>query len=119
MTPIEPPTGPQGPGATPSRGPQRPADGDAFAQVYDFEAARAQRPRAPRIPPAVLDEIAAADRLYETLRAQGHEVRFALPGEESRVIAELRTVEGRVVRTVSLSEVVGLDPTAPPPESAA
>lgn len=119
MTPIEPPTGPQGPGATPTRGPQRPADGDAFAQVYDFEAARAQRPRAPRIPPAVLDEIAAADRLYETLRAQGHEVRFALPGEESRVIAELRTVEGRVVRTVSLSEVVGLDPSAAPPESAA
>ena len=118
MTPIEPPTGPQGPGATPARGPQRPADGDAFAQVYDFEAARATRPRAPRIPPADLDEIAAADRLYETLRAQGHEVRFALPGEESRVIAELRTVEGRVVRTVSLSEVVGIDPSVPP-ESAA
>ena len=119
MTPIEPPTGPQGPGATPVQGAKRPADGDGFAQVYDFEAARASRPRVPRIPPAVLDEIAAADRLYETLRAQGHEVRFALPGEESRVIAELRTVEGRVVRTVSLSEVVGIDHSAPPPEPAA
>lgn len=118
MTPIEPPTGPQGPGATPPCRPDRPADGAAFAQVYDFEAARATRPRAPRIPPAVLDEIAAADRLYATLRAQGHEVRFALPGEEARVIAELRTVEGRVVRTVSLSEIVGIDPSMPP-ESAA
>jgi hypothetical protein len=118
MTPIVPPSGPQGPGATPVRGPQGPADGAAFARVYDFEAARASRPRAPVIPPSVLDEIAAADRLYETLRAQGHEVRFALPGEESRVIAELRTTEGRVVRTVSLSEVVGLDPSTPP-ESAA
>ena len=118
MTPIVPPNGPQGPGATPTRGPQRSADPAAFARVYDFEAARASRPRAPVIPPAALDEIAAADRLYDTLRAQGHEVRFALPGEESRVIAELRTVEGRVVRTVSLSEVVGMDPSAPPEPAA-
>lgn len=115
MTPIEPPSGPLGPNPAPARGLQRPATGRDFAQVYDFEAARAARPRAPHVPPAVLDEIAAADRLYETMRAQGFEVRFALPGEDARVIAELRTVEGRVVRTVSLSEAVGLDSSAPDP----
>jgi hypothetical protein len=118
MTPIVPPTGgPEGPGATPARGP-RPT-GSGFAEVYDFEAARAARPRVPRIPPAVLDDIAAADRLYETLRAQGHEVRFALPGEEARVIAELRTVDGRVVRTVSLSEIIGAEPPVPTTDPAA
>lgn len=119
MTPIVPPaSGPEGPGATPARGPQPPST-SGFAEVYDFEAARAARPRAPRIPPAVLDDIAAADRLYETLRAQGHEVRFALPGEESRVIAELRTVDGRVVRTVSLSEVIGAEVARSPTDPAA
>jgi hypothetical protein len=67
----------------------------------------------------VLDDIAAADRLYETLRAQGHEVRFALPGEDARVIAELRTVDGRVVRTVSLAEIVGLGVPQTPTDTAA
>ena len=118
MTPIEPPSGPFGPMSAPARGPQGPATGRDFAQIYDFEVARAARPRAPHVPPAVRDEIAAADRLYETMRAQGFEVRFALPGEEARVIAELRTVEGRVVRTVSLSEVVGLDPSTGPDTAA-
>ena len=115
MTPIVPPSGP-----TPPIGPTAPAAPAAtgpsgFAQVFDLAAARARREQAlatPVIPETVLKEMDAARLVLEALDAQGHEVRFEreLGG---RIRAELRTVEGTVVRQVPLSEAVDLGPDTP------
>lgn len=103
MTPPHvPPTG-----QTPPEGPHGPTAG--FAQVYDLALARARRaetePTAePVIPVTVLEEMEAASRMFQALHAQGHELRFE--SDARGVRAELRTVEGDVVRPVSLCEAV-------------
>ena len=110
MTPIVPPSGP-----TPPFGPTAPAppaapSSSGFAQVFDLAAARARRDEAlatPEIPETVLREMDAARLVLEALDAQGHELRFEreLGG---RIRAELRTVDGSVVRQVPLSEAVDI-----------
>ncbi len=109
--PIVPPTGPDTP-----QGPQgpRPAttpEPTGFAQVYDLALARARRndalpesPAEPVIPVTVLEEMEAASRMFHALHAQGHELRFEQDGAGVR--AELRTVDGDVVRPVPLREAV-------------
>ena len=109
--PIVPPTGP-----TPPPGPPGPRAGtteqpEGFAQVYDLALARARRseaapaaPAEPVIPITVLEEMEAASRMFHALHAQGHELRFE--ADAGHVRAELRTVEGDVVRPVSLSEAI-------------
>jgi hypothetical protein len=105
--PIVPPTGP-----TPPTGPHAPRpvttpDTEGFAQVYDLALARARRTEPvtePVIPVTVLEEMEAASRMFHALHAQGHELRF--DSESDRVRAELRTVDGDVVRQVSLSEAI-------------
>ncbi len=98
-----PPTGPLGPVSA------RPQQPEGFAQVYDLALARARRAEAapaaePVIPVTVLEEMEAASRMFQALHAQGHELRFESGAEGVR--AELRTVEGDVVRPVSLREAV-------------
>jgi hypothetical protein len=56
------------------------------------------------IPVTVLEEMEAASRMFHALHAQGHELRFESDG--GRVSAELRTVDGDVVRPVSLREAI-------------
>ena len=115
MTSIVPPSGPQPPfGPTAPAPPAAPAS-TGFGQVFDLAAARARREQAlatPAIPQTVLNEMDAARLVLEALDAQGHELRFEqkLGG---RIRAELRTVDGDVVRQVPLSEAidVGSDPT--------
>ena len=77
--------------------------------VVDLRHWRAQR--RPEDPPNdVLDAIDAASLVYDALVAQGHEVRFHVPADGAgRVRAELRSVDGDVVRAIALDEVVGLD----------
>ncbi len=77
--------------------------------VIDLEHWRAQR--RPEHPPGeALEAVDAAALVYDALTAQGHEVRFDLPETgDGRVRAELRSVDGDVVRTVALYEVVGFD----------
>ena len=108
--PIVPPTGPTPPtgphGLTPAGTP----DPEGFAQVYDLALARARRGQAtppaaePVIPITVLEEMEAASRMFHALHAQGHELRFE--SSRGRVRAELRTVDGDVVRPVPLREAV-------------
>lgn len=109
--PIVPPTGPNPPtGPHVSRQASTPQPG-GFAQVYDLAMARARRgdasppqPAEPVIPVTVLEEMEAASRMFHALHAQGHELRFE--ADAGRVRAELRTVEGDVVRPVSLREAI-------------
>jgi hypothetical protein len=105
--PIVPPTGPNSPTAQQGPGQVDRTDPQGFAQVYDLALARARRgetPTEPVIPITVLEEMEAASRMFHALHAQGHELRFEQEG--ARVRAELRTVEGDVVRPVSLSEAL-------------
>ena len=105
--PIVPPTGPQSPQPAPGPRPVTAPEPTGFAQVYDLALARARRTEAtpePVIPVAVLEEMEAASRMFHALHAQGHELRFEQDG--SRVRAELRTVDGDVVRPVSLREAI-------------
>jgi hypothetical protein len=114
MTPIVPPEGPTSPfdrfGRTATPVPPHPV-GPEFAKVFDLSAERARRLSTPAIPPEVLQEMTAARRVLDALDAQGHELRFEL--EAGRVRAELRSVDGSVVRQVPLAEAidVGGDPT--------
>ena len=90
------------------------ATGEGHADnVIDMLEWRAHR-RPDPVPFEALAEVDAAARAYDALLAQGHELRFDLPLEGGRVTAELRSLDGRLVRHVPLSEVVGLDgPTSP------
>lgn len=87
----------------------------AADNVIDLQEWRARR-RPETLPADVLDELDDAGRVYEALLAQGHELRFDLPDEDGRVVVELRSVEGELVRPVALSELLGLDgdPADPP-----
>ena len=105
--PLVPPTGPQPPTGPHGPRPARSPEPGGFAQVYDLALARARRsesPAEPVIPVSVLEEMEAASRMFHALHAQGHELRFE--SAAGRVRAELRTVEGEVVRPVSLREAV-------------
>ena len=75
--------------------------------VIDLQRFRLRREFA--LPPELLDEVQAAARVYDALLAQGHEVRFELPYAGGHVRAELRSLEGDLVREVPLSEIVGCD----------
>ncbi len=109
--PFVPPTGPNSPVGPHAPRPVSTPEPTGFAQVYDLALARARRieatgqtPTEPVIPVAVLEEMEAASRMFQALHAQGHELRFEQDG--SRVRAELRTVDGDVVRPVSLREAI-------------
>jgi hypothetical protein len=108
--PIVPPTGPHSPPDGPAPTPARAPETTGFAQVYDLALARAKRsgaaepPSEPVIPVSVLEEMEAASRMFHALHAQGHELRFEQGA--SGVQAELRTVDGDLVRPVSLLEAV-------------
>ena len=111
--PIVPPTGPNPPTGPHALRPASTQEPGGFAQVYDLALARARRsepsspaPAEPVIPVTVLEEMEAASRMFHALHAQGHELRFE--EAEGRVRAELRTVEGALVRPVSLREAVDI-----------
>lgn len=102
------------PGAPAPAAPQRvdasDAAGAGFAQVFELEAAR--RARQDRIPPEVLDEVDAASRLYDELRAEGLNLRFAAGELDRRVVVDLCDTEGNVLRPISLTDAIDrpLDP---------
>ena len=81
--------------------------------VYELSAWRA-RLRPATLPPQVHSEMELAGRLCDALAAQGFELRFDAPGDGRPVRAQLRSVDGRAVRFVSLLEAVGADDPTPP-----
>jgi hypothetical protein len=91
-----------------------PAGGDA-ADISAFvsELAASEAMLAPVVsrgapPPRVFDQIAAAGRIHEWLRENGHQLRFiaAAPGERTRI--ELHDSDGNAVRTLSTIEAFEL-----------
>jgi uncharacterized FlaG/YvyC family protein len=57
-------------------------------------------------PQSVLDEMASAARVHDTLRAQGRELHFAHDAQSGRMTIEVRDNGGHVLRTISPSEAL-------------
>ncbi len=57
-------------------------------------------------PQTVLDEMASAARVHDTLRAQGRELHFAHDSGSGRMTIEVRDSGGHVLRTISPSEAL-------------
>ena len=96
---------------TPRTTPAQPADDGAFAKVYDLAKVRRG---APEVPMAVWDEVDKAAQIAADLDAAGRSVRFTASGENGRVRAELIDASGKVLRPISLGEVVAIGTTDPP-----
>ena len=81
------------------------ARADNVIDLLEWRAARRPEP----VPSELQAELDAAARVFDALLAQGHELRFDLCDQDpGRVRAELRSVEGEVVRPVALAEVLGV-----------
>lgn len=57
-------------------------------------------------PPDVLEEVAAAERRYEEMRAQQRELHFTHDDVANRVVVEVRDLDGNVLRTVPPSKAL-------------
>jgi hypothetical protein len=81
----------------------------SFGKVYEIETAR--RARGARIPVSVQDEMDAATAMFDELQDEDRQVRFAQVG--GRVVATLCDLDGNVVRPLSLSEAIGMGHLGP------
>ena len=96
MTFIVPPV--DGPSARPRQGAIEHASGHR-------DPARFRRRR---LPPALVDELHRAAELCDDLAEAGVQLRFAAPGDGSRVRAVLVDADGDEIREVALTDVVEL-----------
>jgi hypothetical protein len=103
-------------GSTPGPGNQPPAKpaqvdapGASFAEVVDLASRREAEIDTPDIPDHVWNEVEAASRLWQELRARDREVRFDTDAVTGRVAASLCDLDGGVVRPLPLRETFGID----------
>lgn len=66
-------------------------------------------------PPELLDQMARADAVNTRLRRSGREIAFALSADGCSLQIELRDENGRVLRTLSLSEAIDVAEGGPLP----
>jgi hypothetical protein len=86
-----------------------------FAQVYELADARRKRITGPdTIPQEVWEDMSRANELAEDLAADDRAVRFDTHRLTGRVVASLTESDGTVVRSMSLPEVLGIDPDPTP-----
>lgn len=91
----------------------------SFAEVVDLASRRHDETDTPEIPDHVWDEVEAASRLWQDLRAQDREVRFDTHAVTGRVVASLCDLDGGVVRALPLRETFRIDDHGPDGPSAA
>jgi hypothetical protein len=105
-----------GPGARPHAVASAPAgQPEEFARVLDLAQARRRRMTGPdRIPDEVWEDISRAGQLADDLAARGQQVRFDTHRLTGRVVASLCDADGRIMRPVSLREILGTDPDPAP-----
>jgi uncharacterized FlaG/YvyC family protein len=100
----------------PPAGPQDPA---ALAAVPSRPQPKAVEPAQPKVAPAatvdalpsrppaeVLQEMEAAARRYDELRAQKRELHFRHDPHANRVVVEVRDLDGNVLRTIPPSKAL-------------
>ena len=108
-SPIPPIHGPSGSHISGSPAPARGCDGTSFRS--ELEAGRLEalgRAHSDAPPPEVLEEIAAAARTNEQLRASGRHVRFTEDEHSGRIGIELQGSEGKMLRELSIAEALDL-----------
>jgi len=94
---------------------QEAAPAGEFARVFDLAEARRRRMTGPeRIPDEVWDDITRAAQLADDLSDRGQSVRFDTHRLTNRVVASLVDDDGRVLRPVSLGELLGTEPDPAP-----
>jgi hypothetical protein len=64
-------------------------------------------------PPEVLHQLTGAARTYDSLRAQGRELRFSRDTQSGRTTIEVRDRGGNVLRTISPSQALEIAAGAP------
>lgn len=64
-------------------------------------------------PPEVQHAIGIAAQSYERLHASGHELGFAIDPTTSRVVAEVRDTQGKLLWTVPVSKALEIAAGAP------
>jgi hypothetical protein len=90
---------------------ERTAAPTRFARVYELEEARVRREHeippmvGDRIPDDVWDEVDAAARLFESLRADGRQMMFDTDRLTGKVVASLLEEDGSIT-PVALSDAV-------------
>jgi hypothetical protein len=111
-SPVTPPQGPISAGPVPPTGATRRArpapDGPAFVESSAALKALAEHP-----PREVLDQVAQADQRYESLRAQGRELRFSRDAPNGRTTIEVRDRNGKVLKQISPSQALEIAAGAP------
>jgi hypothetical protein len=101
-----------GPQAAAARPAAQPGD---FAHVLDLAEARRRRMTGPdRIPDEIWEDITRAGQLADDLAARGQQVRFDTHRLTGRVVASLCDTDGRIMRPISLHEVLGTEPDPAP-----
>jgi hypothetical protein len=86
-----------------------------FARVFDLADVRRRRMTGPdRIPDDVWDDITRAGELADDLAARGQQVRFETHRLTGRVVATLCDQDGRSLRPLALSDVLGSEPDPAP-----
>ena len=102
-----PPAGPPDPAASAAVQPSLPAQRTESAPRKLEAVPAATVDTTPSRPPAaVLEEMEAASRRYDELRAQQRELHFAHDPNSNRVIVEVRDLEGNVLRTIPPSKAL-------------
>jgi hypothetical protein len=83
------------------------ASRSALAGQADARSPRAELLGAGTPPPELLEEIAAASRTNEQLRASGRQVRFIQDGN-GQITIELQGAEGEMLRSLSIAEALDM-----------
>ena len=81
-----------------------------FAASLDAAVNVSTLPASP--PPAVLEEMHTAARVYQELRAQKRELHFEVT-EGGRVAVQVRDLDGNVIRTIPAVEAIDVAGGAP------
>jgi hypothetical protein len=99
------------PGAREAARRPSPAPSTDFARVFDLAAARRRRLTGPeRIPDEVWADIDRAGQLADDLAARGQHVRFESHRLTGRVVVSLCDTDGRLLRPLSLRDLLGTEP---------
>jgi hypothetical protein len=115
---FRPPPPPERPAAPAS--PAAPRGGD-FAAHLVVGGPALPAPAAPRsdrvelssgipatVPDEVLEQVGAAAKAYEDLRARGRELRFSTNDRSGQLVIEVRDLDGRVLQRIPPSEALAV-----------
>jgi hypothetical protein len=108
-SPVLPINGPSGLSrVTPSAGARTEDIGAFVSELTAGEATFALAASRGGPPAEVLDQIAAAGRIEEQLRASGHQLRFSPAAQGERTRIEIHDRDGNPVRALSTAEALEL-----------